>query len=167
MYSLEKGTRWQYQVFNWLINVLLVLQAALSAVFVALGAAENHYQRLLSRLGAVNGVLIAVLAIIKGQGLPAQFCQYANGLRGVMDEFIKLEAEFEISSPVTRRECQDLRNLYGRLQDEYAANSPEISRIDIDISSSSRNRTSGQSPQSAHNPPPGLSSPPGPSLVPG
>jgi hypothetical protein len=130
VHSHERNAMLQYHFINWLINLLLILEAALSAVFVALGASGNQYQKLVAILGAVNGVITGVLAIIKGQGLPGRFYQHASGLREVIREIGRLERIVASNGKVTREDCENLYSMYNRVQREYDTHSPDIREID-------------------------------------
>ncbi|KIX94480.1 uncharacterized protein Z520_09866 [Fonsecaea multimorphosa CBS 102226] len=136
VHSAERAAMVQYHMINWSINVLLIVQAALSAVFVALGAAGNQYQNAVAVLGAVNGVITGVLAIIKGQGLPARLYQHASGLRDVLREIGRLERIVASGGTVTRENCESLYAMYDRVQKEYDANYPDIFRVNTPSSTS-------------------------------
>jgi len=131
VHSLERRAMWQYHIINWLINVLLIAQAALSTILVALGAAETKYQTQIAILGAVNGIITGILAIIKGQGLPGRFYQHASGLREVAREIGRLERIIASGGSVTRDDCEKLYALYDKVQKEYDANSPDIWKVNI------------------------------------
>ncbi|OQU98433.1 hypothetical protein CLAIMM_04222 [Cladophialophora immunda] len=137
VHTAERSAMVQYHIVNWLINVLLIMQAALSAVFVALGAAGNKYQTPVAILGAVNGVITGVLAIIKGQGMPARFYQHASGLREVLREIGRLERTVASGGTATREDCASLYAMYDRVQKEYDANYPDIFRVNTPSSTRS------------------------------
>ncbi|KAJ9648189.1 hypothetical protein H2199_001042 [Coniosporium tulheliwenetii] len=90
IFSREKNARRMYHAINWLINLLLIGQAALSIVLVAVDVGEKGHQKVVEILGIINGIITAILAIIKGQGLPGRYYQYAAGLREVMREVEEL-----------------------------------------------------------------------------
>lgn len=129
----ERNAMLQYHIVNWLINVLLTVQAGLSAVFVALGAAGNQYQLPIAILGGVNAVITGILAIIKGQGLPGRFYQHASGLREVIRESGRLERVIASNGVVTREDCENLYLAYNRVQREYDATCPDIMRTDTPV----------------------------------
>ncbi|KAH7119547.1 hypothetical protein B0J11DRAFT_582081 [Dendryphion nanum] len=126
IHSHERKARIMYHTINWFINLLLISQAVLSAVLVAAGAMETKHQKAIVTLGALNGVVTSILAIIKGQGLPGRYYQYASGLREVMRKFGNLNRKMVANREITRQECDELNKDYEKVEKENDRNTPDI-----------------------------------------
>lgn len=123
---------------NWVVNGLLITQAAVSAVLISLGSTGNMYRVQIAVLGGVNGITTGALSIIKGQGLPNRYWQYASGLRSVGLKIEELERKVQADIVVTQEDLGRLFQMYEDVQHQYAMNNPDVWKNITDLLQPSR-----------------------------
>jgi SMODS and SLOG-associating 2TM effector domain len=117
-----------YNIMNWVLNLLLITQAAVLAVLVALGSTGNMYRVPIAVLGGVNGISTGALSTIKGQGIPNRYWQYASGLRSVSAKAEALERRVQAGGVVTQEDLELLWQMYEDVQHQYDINNPDVSK---------------------------------------
>lgn len=116
----------KYRTYDILTYVLLLLQLALSAVFIVLGSlAQVDSHIAIAVLGAVSTVIGSALALMKGQGLPNRLRQTRDGLRNVVFEAEELYWDFQADRAVYFRDVVKLREDYLRVVEEARRNHPD------------------------------------------
>jgi hypothetical protein len=128
----------RYNIMNWVVNGLLITQAAVSAVLISLGSTGNMYRVQIAVLGGVNGITTGALSIIKGQGLPNRYWQYASGLRSVGLKIEELERKVQADIVVTQEDLGRLFQMYEDVQHQYAMNNPDVWKNITDLLQPSR-----------------------------
>jgi uncharacterized membrane protein len=126
IHAHERNARVMYHTMKWLIDLLLISQAALSAVLVAVSVMKIENQKTVTVLGVMNGIITSILAIIEGQGLAGRYYQYAAGLRSVMREIERLHRMMIANMVVTKQDCSDLNDLYERVEKENDRNGSDV-----------------------------------------
>ncbi|KAF2639791.1 hypothetical protein P280DRAFT_470402 [Massarina eburnea CBS 473.64] len=105
----------------------LVIQFILSAALILLASVPANFNVVIAALGAVNGVVTGLLALIGGQGLPHRLVQYRDGLRGLREQVEWLEREIEVGVREVRyREVVRLRDAYEGLRGDEVVNRPDF-----------------------------------------
>ncbi|KAI9824704.1 MAG: hypothetical protein M1826_007282 [Phylliscum demangeonii] len=123
----ELQTRLRYHIYNGVVVVSLIAQLILSALFIILGALPHDYHIPIAVLGAVNGVLTGILALMKNQGLPERYRRYEDALRSVRQDAERLERELVTGTlSVSRQEVFALFDKYTRGQKEAQMNRPDV-----------------------------------------
>ena len=138
-----------YHVMNWVVNGLLITQAGLSAVLVALGSTGNIYRVQIAVLGGINGVITGGLAIIKGQSIPNRFWQYASGLRRVGAIIDDLERRVQAGSVVTQGDLEQLWQMYEDVQQQNDLNVPDVWKTNTELVRQFRTEAEQRAVQSA------------------
>ena len=138
-----------YHIMNWVVNGLLITQAGLSAVLVALGSTGNVYRVQIAVLGGLNGVITGGLAIIKGQSIPNRFWQYASGLRRVGAIIDDLERRVEADSVVTQGDLEQLWQMYEDVQQQNDLNVPDVWKTNTELVHQFRTEAEQRAVQSA------------------
>jgi len=104
----------------------MIIQLCISSILVILGAmnAVNHIP--IAVLGAVSAILIGILALIRGQGMPNRLLQYADGLRRVREDIEWSERILRTQSGVvTYNDVMQLREAYSTCRDDAVKNQPD------------------------------------------
>lgn len=129
----EETDQWsQYHFYNFITYTCLVLQLVIASALIVIGAIPNQgegsngHRIAIAILGAVTGLLTGVLSLLKGQGLPNRFLQYASRLREVRTE---IEFKDRIlrsgAAQVTYRDVLDIVDRYEGVLDERDMNRPD------------------------------------------
>jgi hypothetical protein len=116
----------RYNVMNWVLNGLLLTQAAVSAVLVALGSTGNIYRVQVAVPGGLNGVITGALSILKGQGLPGRYWQYASGLRSLGAKIEAVERRVQTGGVVTQEDVDQLSQMFEDIQHQYDMSNPDV-----------------------------------------
>ncbi|KAK5111824.1 hypothetical protein LTR85_011722 [Meristemomyces frigidus] len=121
--SDEKSARYAFRASSILIDVLYLVQIVVAASFTGLSAYSDH-RTTLTVLGAINTVLAAFMAWLKGQGMPNRFLkareQYADVIRSIED-VERLYAVYDKVPEPERGEIADVFVQAKRLQGMYKA----------------------------------------------
>ncbi|KAI9775401.1 MAG: hypothetical protein M1839_001256 [Geoglossum umbratile] len=94
----ERYSRWSYHIFEFVINVCLMLQILLAAALTALGASSAKHT-IITAFGAANTILAGTVALLKGQGLPNRLRQDWNTWRDLRDYIEEKEREIGCGKP--------------------------------------------------------------------
>ncbi|OCK81427.1 hypothetical protein K432DRAFT_381335 [Lepidopterella palustris CBS 459.81] len=122
----ERRTLRSASFYDILANGSLIAQLIISALLILLAATPNDHHITLAILGAFNGVITGVLSLIRGQGLPNRFLEYADGLRKVRERVEWLEKELEAGKREVRyKEVVDLKEMYERIREDEQKNRPD------------------------------------------
>ncbi|KAF2686566.1 hypothetical protein K458DRAFT_441399 [Lentithecium fluviatile CBS 122367] len=114
-------------LYNVLTSGGLILQLLISALLILLASVPSQHHIALAVLGALNGVITGVLALVRGQGLPTRLAQYGDGLRGLRERVEWLERELEAGLREVRyREVVGLREAYEGLRGDEVGNRPDF-----------------------------------------
>lgn len=137
--SDERSARWAFRAASILIDVLYLLQIVVAAAFTGLSAYEGH-RTTLTVLGAINTILAAVMAWLKGQGMPNRFLkareQYADVVRSIEDAE-RVYAVYGRMSETERNGTVDVFLQARRLQEMYKAAKKSESDNQPDVYTSS------------------------------
>lgn len=128
----EETDQWsQYHLYNFITYTCLVSQLVIASALIVLGAIPNandnsEHRIAIAILGAITGLLTGVLSLLKGQGLPMRFLQYASRLREVRTN---IEFKDRIlrsgAAPVTYRDVLDILDQYEAVLEERDMNRPD------------------------------------------
>lgn len=142
-YSLvrEESDQWRlYHIYNIITYTSLVLQLVIASALVIVGAIPSitpnsgdgdtytGHRIAVSVLGAITGLLTGVMSLLKGQGLPIRFLQYASRLRQVRDkiEFLERTLRANIKGVVvTHQDVLDLWHEFENVINERDMNRPD------------------------------------------
>ena len=128
----EETDQWsQYHLYNFITYTCLVAQLVIASALIVLGAVPNAndnsgHRIAIAILGAITGLLTGVLSLLKGQGLPMRFLQYASRLREVRTN---IEFKDRIlrsgAATVTYRDVLDILDQYEAVLEERDMNRPD------------------------------------------
>ncbi|KAK5949214.1 hypothetical protein OHC33_009755 [Knufia fluminis] len=142
-YSLvcEESDQWRlYHIYNIITYACLILQLVIASALVIVGAIPNNarasgnadtyrgHRIAVAILGAITGLLTGVLSLLKGQGLPIRFLQYASRLRQVRDKIELTERTLRAGIPctyITYQHFLDLWHEYENVINERDMNRPD------------------------------------------
>jgi len=142
-YSLvrEESDQWRlYHIYNTITYASLVLQLVIASALVIVGAIPSitptsgggdtykAHRIAVSVLGAATGLLTGVMSLLKGQGLPIRFLQYASRLRQVRDkiEFMERTLRANIQGVVvTHQDVLDIWHEFENVIHERDMNRPD------------------------------------------
>ena len=89
----ESEQQTKYNFYNTVNYLCLVFQLVIASALIVIGAlptaggvGSSAHRIAIAVLGAITGVLTGLLSLMKGQGLPNRFQQYASRLRAVRNE---------------------------------------------------------------------------------
>jgi hypothetical protein len=89
----ELKARIGYNLSNWFINALYIVQIFVAATITGLASYRGH-EVPLTVLGAVNAVLAGLMALLKGQGLPVRLKRSRDQFQNVMKSIENTERKF-------------------------------------------------------------------------
>ncbi|KAK5172789.1 uncharacterized protein LTR77_002909 [Saxophila tyrrhenica] len=121
-----KHTQEKYRAFAVAVYALLVLQLAIAAVFIVLGALGNLDTHVaIAVLGAISTVIAGALALMQGQGLPNRLRVTRNSLRNVVFEAEELFWDVRAGGAILYKDVKKLREDYLRVLEEQRRNHPD------------------------------------------
>lgn len=142
-YSLvrEESDQWRlFHIYNVVTYASLVLQLVIASTLIIIGAilsitstfgsADTYRAHRISVavLGALTGLLTGIMSLLKGQGLPLRFLQYASRLRQVRDkiEFMERTLRANIRGVVvTHQDVLDIWHEFENVINERGMNRPD------------------------------------------
>ena len=142
-YSLvrEESDQWRlYHIYNVVTYAALILQLVIASALIIIGAIPSSTPNSggsdtyrgnrisVAVLGAVTGLLTGVMSLLKGQGLPLRFLQYASRLRQVRDkvEFMERTLRANIQGViVTHQDVLDIWHDFETVINERDMNRPD------------------------------------------
>jgi len=142
-YSLvrEESDQWRlYHIYNVVTYASLVLQLIVASALVIIGAIPSitptsgggdtykSHRIAVAVLGAFTGLLTGIMSLLKGQGLPLRFLQYASRLRQVRDrvEFMERTLRANIQGvSVTHQDVLDIWHEFETVIHERDMNRPD------------------------------------------
>lgn len=126
----------KYKAFAFAVYFLLVVQTAISAVFIILGSIRKTDLHLtIAVLGAVATVISGGLGLMNGQGLPNRLRQTRDSLRNIVFEAEELYWDARSGRPVLYKDVKKLREDYLRVLERARQRHPDSSYFADEISS--------------------------------
>ncbi|KAK5087561.1 hypothetical protein LTR24_006601 [Lithohypha guttulata] len=142
-YSLvrEESDQWRlFHIYNVVTYASLVLQLVIASALIIIGAipskttasgsADTYRAHRISVavLGAFTGLLTGIMSLLKGQGLPLRFLQYASRLRQVRDKIEFMERTLRaniLGVVVTHQDVLDIWHEFENVINERDMNRPD------------------------------------------
>lgn len=121
----ERRVSQSYWAYDLIVNALLLMQIILSAVFIVLGSVNSIHRITITVLGALSTLIVSILAMLKGQGLPNRLRMERNSFRMVLFQADELYWDVGASKPVTYGDIKKVREAYLRAVQDAAKNHPD------------------------------------------
>ena len=110
----ERRSRFKYHVFNILLNSCIFSQILIAATIIATGAA-NDSPEVMTIFGGINTVIAAVVALLRGQGIPERYYQDWQQMSSVREHIEGTERKLEegLARELTvRQEVEKVQELW-------------------------------------------------------
>lgn len=130
LFHIYKVVTYASLVLQLIIASALIIIGAIPSITSTFGSADTYRAHRISVavLGALTGLLTGIMSLLKGQGLPLRFLQYASRLRQVRDkiEFTERTLRANIRGVVvTHQDVLDIWHEFQNVINERDMNRPD------------------------------------------
>lgn len=121
----ERSVNRKFWIYDIMVNVLLVVQLILSAVFIVLGSINPVPHVAVTVLGAITTTIAGTLALVKGQGQPNRMRMERDGFRTVIFTADEMYWDAGAGKGITYGDIKKLREAYWKVVNDATKNNPD------------------------------------------